>query len=736
MTNLVSTQQSRLYFVALDVSVQQYRKGFKLPDAQALNFFEFAAFLARRNHLDLFIKGMANDCHNNWILFRDLTQVVPGFFNRQTVCIYADKIESLRSIRSSLTDCRIILFLGNGLKDHIPELKSIYCENRVTILNHPGEDAFSFPLFSDFQKIESSRSKKARRGERVSPITMDCQKNTVLFLVDNTWRRSARKLLSEFTLANHELHATVIDSQAAWKEVADTELPGCTVIDLASTSCSDLNELFSKSCAIVYGGTNSPGKTSLIQFAYRRGLPIIATPSMSIVAGIRADLFYHDLASKHDLARGAAIAKWLTDYEPTEDELSSQVAFPSPPRDLPPPLATRDSVFESARQLSQSMPGIRVLWIGRFDFVGGYGAVARGYLAAMEAAGIPHLCIDIDSKRPVGKSTGFFWEHDAAGRRYFIDGPAILVINDLPTRFQLFKSEGFQKRIGCTLFETDSFPIIWNEGFKAVDEVLVPTQFNKETFKFAGIPEDRLRILGYSVDTTYYSPVKRSSSPKVRLLYVVSNLNRKDPGLLLRAYLAAFKRTDPVVLTIKIRMTEARFWETVGPQVSHRFDYKAPDAPEIRFVSGTVSEDVMRSIYEDTDIYVTTERAKGWDYPVMEAMAMGIPSISIDWSGSEFLNNENAYLIPARENLALAHSTQVDNAEMYFGHRWADVDEAEVVKALQKAIADRNKILELGKNCRRDVMRYSPEVIGEEMRTMLEEHQDRDTQAGRAVLYY
>jgi glycosyltransferase involved in cell wall biosynthesis len=376
------------------------------------------------------------------------------------------------------------------------------------------------------------------------------------------------------------------------------------------------------------------------------------------------------------------------------------------------------------------------MWIGRFDFVGGYGAVARGYLAAMEAAGIPYLCVDIDSMQPVGKSTGFFWQRDEAARKYQLDGPAILVLNDLPTRFHRFKAPGFVRRVGCTLFETDSFPIDWLEGFRAVDEVWVPTEFNRRTFAVAGIPEERLRVVGYSVDTDFYAPATRTSSPKVRLLYVVSNLNRKDPGLLIRAYFSAFRRRDPVILTIKTRMSEQKFWETVGPQIRVNFDLEDPTNPEIRFVSGTVSEDVMRNLYEETDVYVTTERAKGWDYPVMEAMSMGIPSISIDWSGSEFLNQSNAFLIKPKTNLALAHATQVDNAEMYFGHRWADVDEREVVEVLRYAVFNPEVILDRGKQCRLDVKRYSADAIGRDLLCTLDQVTNAPIGTQAAVLHY
>ena len=55
---------------------------------------------------------------------------------------------------------------------------------------------------------------------------------------------------------------------------------------------------------------------------------------------------------------------------------------------------------------------------------------------------------------------------------------------------------------GRSMYETDSIPEDWVAPASCdVDQVWVPSAFNKRTFMAAGVPEDRLRVLHEAVDT-------------------------------------------------------------------------------------------------------------------------------------------------------------------------------------------------------------------------------------------
>ncbi len=740
------------YFIAFDLNSQEYKSGLDIRSGMAYTFTELAVYLARAESVHLFLADMPNECLNRGVLFRDVKDIQPGYFQKTTVFVHALYIDTLRQHSNAFIDCNLVFFLGHELKTRDAEIRQLFRDQEIIIWGIDKLPNRHLEWFEAVQQDEARRNKNSRKYERNDPLIADNNSCRIVLLVDYTWLPLARDLQQKLLQANPSWTFVMMAIDEGTKCMLSTGDQSCSFLDLSSTNYHVLRDHLDTSTALIYGGSGRPEYLGILMLARRLGVVTLTTATMSIWYGYRPDFYLHKFIAEYEVSTwGEVFKNWVV--EGAGEVFSSNILAESNEHGTPSyenstyyeqtsnksETANRSrgqSVFQSARQVSRDRAEINVVWIGRFDFVGGYGAVARGYLSAMDAAGIPYLCIDIESKRAVGKSTGFFWDHDPAGRRYLIDSPAILIINDLPTRFSQFKTSGFVQRVGCTLFETDSFPIDWNHGFRFVDEVWVPTEFNRQTFQNAGVPGDRLKVIGYSIDTEYYTPVNGTASEKIRLLYIASNLNRKDPALLIRSYFKAFSCEDPVCLTMKIRMEEDRFWEIIAPQILPEYDFNDPKLPEIKFVTGTVSEDVIRNIYKNTDVYVTTERAKGWDYPVMEAMAMGIPSVSIDWGGSEFLNSDNAFLIPSCKNLALAHSTQVDNVEMYFGHRWADVDEEDVVEVLRQTVSDRGAIQERGLRCRQDVMRYSPEQIGKDLRNRLNASLKCETSSASAILYY
>lgn len=63
--------------------------------------------------------------------------------------------------------------------------------------------------------------------------------------------------------------------------------------------------------------------------------------------------------------------------------------------------------------------------------------------------------------------------------------------------------------------------------------------------------------------------------------------------------------------------------------------------------SGHVEQRDMASLYRSADAFVLPSRGEGWGRPHVEAMAMGLPVIATNWSGStEFLRPDASYPLP------------------------------------------------------------------------------------------
>ena len=64
--------------------------------------------------------------------------------------------------------------------------------------------------------------------------------------------------------------------------------------------------------------------------------------------------------------------------------------------------------------------------------------------------------------------------------------------------------------IGRTMYETDSVPAEWVQRCEQMDEIWVPTAFHRDTFAAAGVPAEKLVVVGEPVDTGFFDPDKHT----------------------------------------------------------------------------------------------------------------------------------------------------------------------------------------------------------------------------------
>ena len=72
---------------------------------------------------------------------------------------------------------------------------------------------------------------------------------------------------------------------------------------------------------------------------------------------------------------------------------------------------------------------------------------------------------------------------------------------------KLFSSDVVAYNIGRTMFETDRIPNGWVDRLQYMDEIWVPTEFSREVFVHAGMPSEKVQVVGEAVDTDFYKPV-------------------------------------------------------------------------------------------------------------------------------------------------------------------------------------------------------------------------------------
>lgn len=350
--------------------------------------------------------------------------------------------------------------------------------------------------------------------------------------------------------------------------------------------------------------------------------------------------------------------------------------------------------------------GIR--WIGPVFHAGGYGGVSRNFLLGLSQLGVAveavnlgpddRLLLDEETLQKIERLT----ESNAGSR-------PVAVIHWEPEAYRKVKTGRVAGRIGCTIFETDRIPTRWAALCNQMDEIWVPSQFNVETFAQSGVERHKLQVVPYGVDTGFFKPIKEQLPiPGKRtfvFLYVAFFDWRKGFDLLLDAYGREFTDRDDVTLVLKVSEdchSTASFSEVeklVG-EVRRR-----AGAPHITIISQRLTSMEMRQLYSACDLYISTDRANGWGIPCMEAMAMGKPAATINWSGStQFMKAGNSLLIEPTGRLVPVDSQLTAARPMYAGHCWAEVTVEQVRQVMRYAV-ENPELLDRIARCGMDFIR-------------------------------
>ncbi len=163
-----------------------------------------------------------------------------------------------------------------------------------------------------------------------------------------------------------------------------------------------------------------------------------------------------------------------------------------------------------------------------------------------------------------------------------------------------------------------------------------------------------------------------------RFLNIGSAFPRKGLDVLLRAYFAGFDGSSDVSLVLKTFPNPHNEAGALLQQLraSH------PHPPDVRWIDRDLSDDEVQGLYNLASCYVHPARGEGFGLPVAEAMASGVPVISLEHSGlADFVCPETAITIPFQVEKALTHFDLP-------GSTWAEPDQDQLESAMRRLAGD------------------------------------------------
>jgi glycosyltransferase involved in cell wall biosynthesis/Tfp pilus assembly protein PilF len=274
--------------------------------------------------------------------------------------------------------------------------------------------------------------------------------------------------------------------------------------------------------------------------------------------------------------------------------------------------------------------------------------------------------------------------------------------------------------VGRTVFETNSLPEEWVKHCNAMDEIWVPTDFNMESFARAGVQPDKLVKIHQSLDTSIYDP-------QIAPLYVPGRAGfnfisifdwslRKGWDVLLQAFIEEFGTNEDVSLMMRTYSSLGQSTADIQQaMIDHIHKFKQADLPDVLLIDRMLSDTELIQFYNAGQAFVMPSRCEGWGRPLMEAMAMGSPTIGTRWSGNlEFMHDGNSLLLDAEVvDVPEAGYTEVPG---YQGHQWAEPSVQQLRNMMRKLYEDRRYGMELGSIARKEMLeRFSWSRITEDI---------------------
>ncbi|PYQ67156.1 MAG: hypothetical protein DMF54_05345 [Acidobacteria bacterium] len=262
----------------------------------------------------------------------------------------------------------------------------------------------------------------------------------------------------------------------------------------------------------------------------------------------------------------------------------------------------------------------------------------------------------------------------------------------------VFRRNRARRKVGFTMLEVDGFPSEWVRQANRMDEVWVPSEFNRQGFVDSGVKRP-IRRIPLGVDPNYFHPgIRGVPNPNGEFVFL-SNFEwgeRKEPWLLLRAFNDEFTARDPVRLVCKIinkdpevhvrrEIANLRLKES-GGKISFVYNREFPYYQ-------------LGAFYRSADCFISAGRGEGWDMPLMEAMACGLPSIATDWGAhTEFVHQGIAYPLRIRKTIPA-----VAKCPYYEGFRWADPDPEHLRALLREVYENRDEARRRGAAAAREM---------------------------------
>jgi glycosyltransferase involved in cell wall biosynthesis len=340
----------------------------------------------------------------------------------------------------------------------------------------------------------------------------------------------------------------------------------------------------------------------------------------------------------------------------------------------------------------------KVLYIGHFREVSGWGKAGQGYIHALKAAGfdVAARAIKVSNQHaPLDDVILEAEANSAAGARYCIQ-------HVLPHHMEY--SGEFDKCVGLVALDTRNINMTdWYDKLMLMDEVWVPNTQSATDFEWES--GKRTRCIPHAFDLSAYSKeyekVELGYPDSTYVFYTIADLTRrKNLSAIVKAFHLAFPRDTDVALVIK---AGKQGWsaEDVFNEVNSmtqtvknglRIYKNLEDYHNEMVLCEHLNEETLYRLHASCDCYVSASYNEAFCIPAFEAMAMNKTVIASNCGGPRDYLNGYSHLYRVEGNWEPTFG-MMDTFDNLFtsNEDWYNVDIRYLVRCMQEAYKYRDE---------------------------------------------
>ena len=192
--------------------------------------------------------------------------------------------------------------------------------------------------------------------------------------------------------------------------------------------------------------------------------------------------------------------------------------------------------------------------------------------------------------------------------------------------------------IGYNVWESTEYSPQFFQQLLTLNELWVPTKWQKEISIKQGYPENKIFVIPEGVDGTIFKPPSRPKKQDKFQFIIVGRWDyRKGVKESIEGFLKAFPNNSDVELLLTV---ENPYPVDGMNSTEERLKYYGLEDDRIKILKFLDRKQYI-SLLQNANVLISCARAEGWNLPLIESLACGTPSIYTKCSGQlEFTKGE------------------------------------------------------------------------------------------------